>query len=83
MSTFTDGATIHLGGVNIEVIHTPGHTRGHCAFLIPEARTAYLGDIELSGFGPYYFDVVIIKSFENSLQVCGEIDADHFVTFPP
>ena len=82
VSTFTDGATIHLGGVNIEVIHTPGHTRGHCAFLIPEARTAYLGDIELSGFGPYYFDAwSSLESFENSLQVCGEIDADHFVTF--
>ena len=82
LSTFADGTTINLGGVNIEVIHTPGHTRGHCAFLVPEARVAYLGDIELSGFGPYYFDAwSSLQSFEKSLQICSEIDADHFVTF--
>tara|TARA_Y100000590_G_scaffold459087_1_gene615209 strand:+ start:96 stop:1010 length:915 start_codon:yes stop_codon:yes gene_type:complete len=82
VSTFTDGTTLDLGEVNIEVIHTPGHTRGHCAFLIPEARVVYLGDIELSGFGPYYFDAwSSLESFEKSLQLCGEIDADHFVTF--
>ncbi len=82
VSTFTDGATIDLGEANIEVIHTPGHTRGHCAFLIPEARVAYLGDIELSGFGPYYFDAwSSLESFEKSLHLCEQIDADHFVTF--
>jgi glyoxylase-like metal-dependent hydrolase (beta-lactamase superfamily II) len=82
VSTFSDGEVFDLGGVEIQVIHTPGHTRGHCAFLIPQARTAFLGDIELSGFGPYYFDAhSSLDSFEHSLNRCRSLDADHFVTF--
>tara|TARA_A100000164_G_scaffold370792_1_gene397485 strand:- start:3312 stop:4226 length:915 start_codon:yes stop_codon:yes gene_type:complete len=82
VSTFTDGSSFDLGGVQIQVIHTPGHTKGHSAFLIPEARTAYLGDIELSGFGPYYFDACSsLDSFEWSLDRCSDLEADHFVTF--
>ncbi|MGY9073509.1 MAG: MBL fold metallo-hydrolase [Acidimicrobiales bacterium] len=80
--TFTDGATFDLGGVTIEVMHTPGHTRGHCALVVPEARTAYLGDIELTGFGPYYGDAwSCLEDFEDSIQKCKTIDADHFITF--
>lgn len=82
VSTFSDGEVFDLGEVEIQVIHTPGHTRGHCAFLIPQARTAFLGDIELSGFGPYYFDAhSSLDSFEHSLNRCRSLDADHFVTF--
>jgi glyoxylase-like metal-dependent hydrolase (beta-lactamase superfamily II) len=28
-----DEQTLHLGGLTIEVRHTPGHTPGHCVFL--------------------------------------------------
>ena len=48
VSTFSDGDVFDLGGAEIQVTHTPGHTRGHCAFLIPQARAVFLGDIELS-----------------------------------
>ena len=82
VSTFTDAAIFDLGGVEIEVVHTPGHTKGHCVFVIPQARTAYLGDIDLSGFGPYYFDEwSSLYDFEQSIERCRSIDADHFVTF--
>ncbi|HAX06060.1 MAG TPA: MBL fold metallo-hydrolase [Acidimicrobiaceae bacterium] len=82
VSTFSDNAIFDLGGVEIQVIHTPGHTQGHCAFLIPQARTLFLGDIELSGFGPYYFDShSSLESFEQSMSLCRSLDADHFVTF--
>ena len=81
-STFSDSEVFDLGGVEIEVVHTPGHTRGHCVFVIPQARTAYLGDIELSGFGPYYFDEwSSLDEFEQSIERCRSLDADHFVTF--
>ena len=82
VSTFRDTATFDLGGVEIEVVHTPGHTKGHCVFVIPQARTAFLGDIELSGFGPYYFDEwSSLEEFEKSIDKCRTLDADHFVTF--
>lgn len=80
--TFVDGDSFDLGGATIEVIHTPGHTRGHCALLVPEARAAYLGDIELTGFGPYYGDAwSSLDSFVDSIARCREIDADYFITF--
>ena len=82
VSTFSGNAIFDLGGVEIQVIHTPGHTQGHCAFLIPQARTVFLGDIELSGFGPYYFDAhSSLESFEQSMSRCRSLDADYFVTF--
>ncbi|MDP6862854.1 MAG: MBL fold metallo-hydrolase [Acidimicrobiales bacterium] len=82
VSTFSDGDVFDLGEAEIQVVHTPGHTRGHCAFLIPQARAVFLGDIELSGFGPYYFDAhSSLDSFEQSLNRCRSLDADHFVTF--
>jgi hydroxyacylglutathione hydrolase len=28
-----DGTTLHLAGLEFEVLHTPGHTPGHCCFL--------------------------------------------------
>jgi hydroxyacylglutathione hydrolase len=45
-----------LGGVAVEVIPTPGHTPGHCALLFPEQEVLFLGDYDLSNFGPWYGD---------------------------
>lgn len=33
-----------LGGLNLEIIHTPGHTRGICMVLIEEEKTILFGD---------------------------------------
>lgn len=40
----------------IKVIHTPGHTAGHCCFYFPEYDFIYSGDIDLTSFGPWYGD---------------------------
>lgn len=53
-----DGQVIDLGGVTAEIIHTPGHTRGHCAFYFREERLLFLGDYDLTKFGPWYGDEV-------------------------
>jgi hydroxyacylglutathione hydrolase len=47
---------IDLGGVTVEVIPAPGHTPGHCALLFPEQELLFLGDYDLSSFGPWYGD---------------------------
>lgn len=31
-----------------------GHTAGHSALLVAPKGVAFIGDIDLSGFGPYY-----------------------------
>jgi glyoxylase-like metal-dependent hydrolase (beta-lactamase superfamily II) len=41
-SLLSDGDIIQIGGMKIEVIHTPGHTRGGCCFHITEGTDALL-----------------------------------------
>ena len=54
---YNDNANWDLGGgVKVQAIHMPGHTAGHCVLLVEPVGLAFLGDIELSGFGPYYGD---------------------------
>lgn len=80
---YVDGHVFDLGGgVTIRVIHTPGHTRGHsCLFVEPDG-VLYLGDIELSSFGPYYGDAWSdLEAFERSLALVRRIEAKHYATF--
>lgn len=84
---FVDGDVFDFGGVTLKVIHTPGHTRGHCCFLIEwgaghDERLVYLGDIELTGFGPYYGDAWSdLEDFERSIDRLRELDAKWWLTF--
>jgi len=39
-----EGDSIPFGGFEIRVLDTPGHTVGHIAYWIPEARVAFVGD---------------------------------------
>jgi glyoxylase-like metal-dependent hydrolase (beta-lactamase superfamily II) len=45
-----------LGEVTVEVIHTPGHTPGHLAFFFEEPKVLFMGDYDLTAFGPWYGD---------------------------
>ncbi len=80
---FRDGDVFDLGGgVSVRVIHTPGHTRGHSALWIEPGPILYLGDIDLSSFGPYYGDAWSeLEDFERSLEQVREIEAAHYATF--
>jgi glyoxylase-like metal-dependent hydrolase (beta-lactamase superfamily II) len=80
---FTGGDVFDLGGgVRVHVIHTPGHTRGHCAFLVEPVDVVYLGDIDLSSFGPYYGDAwSSLDEFEHTLARVRELDARWYATF--
>jgi len=57
---FDDGEVVDLGGVTAEIIATPGHTIGHCAFHFKEpgqdSGVLFLGDYDLTSFGPWYGD---------------------------
>ena len=80
---YVDGDVFELGGeVRVRVIHTPGHTRGHSALLVEPDQVLYLGDIDLSSFGPYYGDAWSdLEDFERSLARVREVDARHYATF--
>ncbi len=79
---FRGGDVIDLGGVTVEVIHAPGHTRGHCVFRIEPVGLVYLADIDLSSFGPYYGDAWSdLEDFERTLAMVRGLDARYYATF--
>lgn len=41
----SDGDRVELGGLNLEVLHLPGHTPGSIALYDPERRELYSGDV--------------------------------------
>jgi len=80
--TFRDGDRFDLGGVSVRVIHTPGHTRGHSCLSIEPDGVLYLGDIELTSFGPYYGDAwSSLVDFERTLAMVRALEARHYATF--
>ncbi len=46
------GDKINLGGMDIEVIHLPGHSKGSVCYYIPGERTMFTGDLLFAqGYG--------------------------------
>ncbi len=79
---FRDGDVFELGRCRIRVMHTPGHTGGHCAFYIEPDDVLYLGDIDLSSFGPYYGDACSsLEDFIRSLEEVRRVPARWYATF--
>ncbi|HYB12343.1 MAG TPA: MBL fold metallo-hydrolase [Myxococcota bacterium] len=77
-----DGEVLDLGGTRVRVVHAPGHTRGHCFFHIEPDDVLFLGDVELSSFGPYYGDAwSSLRDFEATLRSAKEMKARFYATF--
>jgi len=55
-SYFSPGEVIDLGNCSVEVIHTPGHTPGNLSFFFREPGVLFMGDYDLTRFGPWYGD---------------------------
>jgi len=71
---FVDGQVFDLGHTQLQVMHLPGHTAGHCGFYFPEEHILFTGDIDLSGFGPWYGNVVSdVDEFITSINKIKEL----------
>ncbi|MFE5942468.1 MBL fold metallo-hydrolase [Streptomyces sp. NPDC056480] len=78
---FEDGTVFDLGGRTVTVVHLPGHTAGHCGFLIEPDGFLFVADIDLTSFGPYYGDVgSSLTDFEASMRRCRDVDAQWYGT---
>jgi len=60
------GEIIQLGDITVEVISTPGHTPGHLSFFFREPGVLFMGDYDLTRFGPWYGDVY--SSIEETIR---------------
>lgn len=47
--TMNDGDCFDLGNRVLQVIHTPGHSPGHCCFYEPDRKYLYSGDLVYKG----------------------------------
>ena len=52
----SDDVVVDLGGVTVRVIPTPGHTAGNLSFFFEDQGLLFIGDYDLSKFGPWYGD---------------------------
>jgi glyoxylase-like metal-dependent hydrolase (beta-lactamase superfamily II) len=78
---YADGAVWDLGGVRVRAVHMPGHTAGHCVLLVEPQGIAFIGDFDLSSFGPYYGDATSsLADFRRSLQRLAELPASVWIT---
>jgi glyoxylase-like metal-dependent hydrolase (beta-lactamase superfamily II) len=79
---YQDGATWDLGGgVLIRAHHMPGHTAGHCVLVVENEGIAFIGDIDLSSFGPYYGDATSsLADFRRTLEAVKDIEARTWIT---
>lgn len=70
-----------IGRVRAVMVHAPGHTRGFCCPYFPDEGLVYAGDIDLTGFGPWYAGSDgDIGQFVASARRVAELDAGWFLT---
>ncbi len=70
------------GGIGVRAIHTPGHTAGHSILMVEPEGIAFIGDIDLSSFGPYYGDACSnLSDFRHTLNTMAQLPAKAWITY--
>jgi hydroxyacylglutathione hydrolase len=76
-----EGTAILRSGLSIDILSTPGHTPGHTAFFFKEQGVLFLGDYDLTQFGPWYGDAESsIEETIASVRHLREIPAKTWIT---
>lgn len=62
--------------LKLKVIHSPGHTAGHCGFIELNSKIAFFGDMDLTRF-PYYANIDSdLMQYENSIDKLKDLGAE-------
>ncbi len=78
---YADGQVWELGATRVRAVHLPGHTAGHCVLLVEPQGIAFIGDFDLSSFGPYYGDATSsLADFRRSLRKLAQLPASVWIT---
>ncbi len=65
---FSDGYCFDLGNRKLTVVHTPGHSPGHCCFYEPERKYLYSGDLIYSGCLDAFYPTTDPQLFMQSVK---------------
>ncbi|MFQ5710803.1 MAG: MBL fold metallo-hydrolase [Candidatus Geothermarchaeales archaeon] len=72
---FSGGDVLDFGKTRWEVVLTPGHSPGHCCFYERERGILFSGDIDLTGFGPWYgWPNCSVDDFITSIELLMDMD---------
>ncbi|MBR2421025.1 MAG: MBL fold metallo-hydrolase [Oscillospiraceae bacterium] len=69
-----DHDCIDLGGRSLTVLHTPGHSPGHCCFYEPERKYLFSGDLIYSGCLYAFYPSTDPRQFYQSVQKIAPLD---------
>ena len=76
----TDGEELRFGDTRAVAVVAPGHTPGHLCLHFPDDGILFLGDYDLTAFGPWYGDAPCgIDGFRKSALRLASIAADQYV----
>ena len=78
----SDGQVFDLGHTRLRVMHTPGHTGGHCCFFCEQEGVLFVADCDLTRFGPVYGDRTSgLLEFIESIEKIRRAGAKTLVSF--
>jgi len=63
-----DGDWLDLGGRCLQVLHTPGHSPGHCCFYEPQRQLLFAGDLIYAGCLDMFYPSTDPLQFYRSIQ---------------
>jgi len=73
--------TLYLSDIKVQFIHAPGHTEGYSIPYLEDYGVLYVGDFDLTKFGPFYNELEgNIDDFIRSARMTLEIDAKYYIT---
>lgn len=79
---FKDGDVFDFGHTRMRVMHTPGHTGGHCCFFFENEGLLFVADWDLTWFGPVYADLTSdLEATITSLRQIRDLGAKTLVSF--
>ncbi len=74
--------TLDIGKKSVDIIHLPGHSPGHCGLYEPDSKVLFIGDIDLSKFGPWYgWRNADIQSFRRSIDKLENFIENHEISW--
>jgi len=69
-----DGDSLDLGNRKLAVVHTPGHSPGHCCFYEPDRQYLYSGDLIYKGCLDAFYPTTDPRLFYSSVKKVGGLD---------
>jgi len=79
--TFEDNDVIKIADhLTLKIIHTPGHTAGHCSFYELNSKIAFLADIDMTNFVFYAGIDSDLLDFEKSIEKLEQLNIDIVAT---